>query len=122
MENGYINGENYINLPMVSDEEIIKVIFEACPQIIALSKLLYFVDYPDLYEFYNKNIVELLLCYEEFNFIVEKNFIPVIEDGSFDYDYHGISSTHHCTICTGYVPRNEEMMELISYPWDMEFW
>ena len=119
---GYINGDIYENLPMVSDEEIIKVVFEACPQIVTLSKLLYLVQYPKLYEYYNGHIVDLLICYKEFENIIRKNFIPVMEDGSFDYNYGDISSTHHCIVCIGYVPRNEDMMEIISYPWDMEFW
>lgn len=119
MEAGYIMNNNEIEKFIVGDEEIIKAVFEVCPQIIALSKLLYLVHYPKLYQYYNGDIVQLLECCREFKAIIDKNFIEVCEDGSFDYEYGDICGTHHCMTSVGYVKRTPEMEELITYPWDM---
>lgn len=120
MEAGYINGEKFKNLPLVDDCEIIKEVFEACPQIIGLDLL--YLDMYGMPEYMNAHIVDLLECYQQFKSIIDREFIEVVEDSSFDYEYGDICSTHHCVTRVGYVRRTPEMMEIISYPWDMEFY
>ena len=116
----YIMNNKEIEEQLVSDEEIIKVVFEACPQIITLPLLKY--DRYGLVEYANGHIREYLEYHKEFSKIIEKNFIEVCEDGSFDYEYGDICSTHHCLYSVGYVKRTPEMEEQIIYPWDMMGW
>lgn len=115
----YIMNSEEIEEQLVSDEEIIKVIFEACPQIVALPLLKY--DRYGFVEYANGHIREFLEYREEFSGIIKKNFIEVCEDGSFDYEYGDICSTHHCLCSVGYVKRTPEMEREIVDPWDMDW-
>lgn len=115
----YINNEREtVDSHIVSDEDILKTIFKFCPQVV-FSDILsrdfsnYIATIPE-----HCNSTILRGVSKRFQHIIDNNFIKVIEDGSFGYDYGDISSTHHCTILVGYVPRTPEFEKIATEPWE----
>lgn len=101
-----------------SSEEIIAVAFEIQPQLV-FSELLacdYFGYINSIPEHCNNIILDGVI--RRFEHIIENNFIEVLEDASFDYEYGDICSTHHEVALVGYVPRIPEFEELAVEPWE----
>lgn len=106
----FIDNTNEVVNPqnLVSDEEIISIVYTICPQVVFTNILKYdYSNYIDsIPEHCNNTILDGIM--DNFSHIVNKHFIEVIEDASFDYEYGDICSTHHCTVTSGYVRRTPE--------------
>ena len=105
-----------LEMQLVDECDVIKTVFEACPQIVTLPRLT--SDFAGFLFSINSDILTTLECYEPFNSIIQKNYIEVCEDGSFNYEYGDICGTHNCLCKIGYVPRTPENEELETFPWD----
>lgn len=100
----------------VTEREILAKIFEVYPQII------YTVADISGY-LMNPNHMALLLIEEKLPELFNRYFIEVIADGSFDYEYGDICSTHHCISTVGYVRRTEELEEIaIDDLWEYDYY
>lgn len=112
------NNREAVDSHIVSNEDILKIIFEVCPQVV-FSDILsrdfsnYIATIP---EHCNSTILNGVAT--RFEHIINNNFIKVVEDGSFGYDYGDISTTHHQTVTIGYVPRTPEFEEMAIEPWE----
>lgn len=116
----YINNDkcSVSTSDLVSDENIIALVFELQPQVV-LSDLLscdYFNYINDIPEYCNGTILDGIIY--RFEHIIEKHFIEVLEDASFDYEYGDICSTHHEVALVGYVPRTPEFEAIAVEPWE----
>lgn len=112
-EHGFVMDSE--DIEKVNECEIIKKVFEACPQIIFLPHLLYLDGWG---RHTNTAIVQLLNCYEPFEAIIQKHFVKVCSNGGFEYDYGDISSTHDVLDIVGYARRDKHTIPYITYPWD----
>lgn len=107
---------------LVSDEEIISVIYEIYPQIIYTDLLKN--DYGNYIASIPEHCNDIILNSIVDNFKYTENyFIEVTEDASFSYDYGDISSVHNCTITSGYVPRTPEYEAIaIDNYWEDDYY
>ena len=116
----YIRNKKNTQLPeFVSDCEIIAEVYSAYPHIVFLPNLLDF----DRFFSTNMAIVQIFECYPQFQKIIDKNFIEVIESDTFDYEHFGFCGTHTDTYSLGYVRRTEETEAMACEgPWDDDYY
>ena len=117
----YINSEreSVNSQDFVTEKEMIQTICKIYPHIIFVDLLCcdYFNYIATIPEHYNDLILRGIE--RHFPHLIENNFIEVVEDGSFDYEYGDICSTHNCTVRVGYVPRTPEFEQIaIIHPWE----
>lgn len=121
----YIRADGLVkDLKFVSTEDILATVFSVTPQCVCTPILSYdFFNYINTIPTHCNDII-LRGIEAYFSHIIEKNFIEVVEDCSFDYEYGDICSTHHEDATIGYVRRTQEMEELACEgPWDDDyFW
>lgn len=119
--NNEIEAVNPHNL--VSEETILATVYEIYPHIVFTQLLSYdFFNYISSIPEHCNGIL-LQAVESNFNHLITNNFIEVVGDASFDYDYGDISSTHHDTYQVGYVPRTPEFEAIATEDWDEEyFW
>lgn len=107
----FIDNTNEVVNPqnLVSDEEIISIVYAICPQVVFTNILRR--DYSNYIDSVPEHCNNIILdgIMDNFSHIVNKHFIEVIEDASFDYEYGDICSVHHCTVTSGYVRRTPEL-------------
>lgn len=119
MINMFINNTDGVVNPqnLVSDEEMISLVYAICPQIVFTNILQH--DYSNYIDSIPEHCNNIILdgIMDNFNHIIDKHFIEVIEDASFDYEYGDICSTHHCTVTSGYVHRTPEFEEIAIDDW-----
>lgn len=115
----FINNDNEVVKPqdLVSDEEMISIVYATCPQVIYTNILKH--DYSNYIDSIPEHCNNIILdgIMDNFNHIIDKHFIEVIEDASFDYEYGDICATHHCTVTSGYVHRTPEFEAIAIDDW-----
>ena len=111
--NGIVNSTE-----IVYDEEIIATVFEIEPTVVFTPLLRY-----DYFNYINTipercNNIILNGIIHNFEHIINKYFIEVVEDASFDYEYGDICSTHNCVTGVGYVKRTPDTEAIAQEEWD----
>lgn len=107
---------------LVSEEEIIALVFSVAPDVVKSSILRY--DFSNYVNSIPEHINGIILSgiMDNFGHIIEEHFIEVIEHTSFDYEYGSICGTQYEDVTMGYVPRTPEYEELAYEDWEEDYY